>query len=295
MKLDLAEVSEEEVWEEDGSQDARRKDKYSGGRTREDVVPTYTMPEDRMSDRRTDLRHRGLHQHRTGRTGRPGRDRDRDNRDRDGRVKDTGMYTLDINISKMKAEKLGYSGAAMHSHHSTSSTMLTTTSPALSSSPPSTSSSGPSRASSSSSTPHSSSGHTSSAASHSSSGHSSSSTSSESSVNSRRLPPTVTRGSTRQRSCSFSQGRRPEGKLLSNFSFRVRSSSVSGFGSAPTTPTTGLGPEEFWNQYRRQSSSSIISRIVRRAIQRHSSTVGAIGCSPRYNMSSPLQPLKQTS
>ena len=46
-------ITDKRGWGEDGSQYAapRMEDKYSGGRTREDVVPTYTMPEDRMSDR----------------------------------------------------------------------------------------------------------------------------------------------------------------------------------------------------------------------------------------------------
>jgi len=100
--------------------------------------------------------------------------------------------------------------------------------------------------------------------------------------NSNRLQNTLDNrsGGPRQRSCSFSQTRPGEAqekergrRKLSNFSFRIRSTSVSSFSSS-SSQDSGLSSEQFWNQYKRQSNPSIITRLVCRALQRRSSNVG---------------------
>jgi len=88
----------------------------------------------------------------------------------------------------------------------------------------------------------------------------------------------VSSSTLRHRSCSFSTQTRPKleehrgRNKLSNFSFRIRSSSVSSFSSSSSSDSA-LGSEEFWNQYRRQPSRNIIYRIVRKAISRRPSNV----------------------
>ena len=112
-----------------------------------------------------------------------------------------------------------------------------------------------------------------------------SSTSSAVALGSYATPADIKPTKTRTKSFSPGTGYSPsvlKGKYkLSNHSFRTRSSSVSTFSSSSSSASSSSPPiptestEQFWNQYRRQTNTSFMGKLLKTAVSKRQEYCGA--------------------